>query len=247
MRETARSELHQASVFSGRPESVQAFREAILPWIPSRSGVRVLDLGCGTGDLALGLAEARPDLEIVGLDISTLNIERAVANARAMETGKPPTFVAGDYAKWTAPPFDIIVTDGVLQLIALDDATLGRRLSGHLVAHGLLLATIPNDSMWNRLLLLQRRLWRLMPRSADRLALWLARRMHPAEHPTVLAQRVGYLRILPERLYGPRFAEIMHAAGFTQLEARPWASPSRLKLAHEFVVWRREPEPAGVG
>ena len=241
------SDIHRLSAFSGRTESVRAFRDAILPWIPPRPGLRVLDLGCGTGDLALALADARPDLEIVGLDISSANIERAAANARAVLSGKPPTFVAADYATWATPPFDVIVTDGALQLIVLDDAALSQRLAGHLVARGLLLATIPDESAWNRMLLLQRRLWRLMPRAADRLALSLARRAHPAEPSTVLAERVAYLRILPERLYGTRFAELMRAAGLEQLEARSWPSPSRLKLIHKFVVWRREPDPAGAG
>jgi trans-aconitate 2-methyltransferase len=241
------SDNHPATMFSGRMESVRAFRDAILPWFPPRPGLRVLDLGCGTGDLALGLVDARPDLEIVGLDISSANIERAAANARAMQGGNRPTFVTADYATWATPPFDVIVSDGALQLIVLDDAVLSRRLAGHLVERGLLLATIPDESAWNRILLLQRRLWRLMPRAADRLALSLARQAHPAEPWTVLAERVAYLRILPERLYGTRFAEIMRAAGLEQLEAQSWASPSRLKLVHRFMVWRREPDPARAG
>jgi ubiquinone/menaquinone biosynthesis C-methylase UbiE len=47
------------------------------------AGARVLDLGCGTGELALALARREPHAKISGLDPDPLALERARAKARA--------------------------------------------------------------------------------------------------------------------------------------------------------------------
>ena len=153
-------EDHLPAVFSGRTESVRVFLQAILSWIPQRAGIRVLDLGCGTGDLAIALANARPDIEIVGLDISAPNIERATDSAKTLKNDRWPTFQTADYARWTSPPFDVVVSDGVSHLVASNDSALAQKLASQVVEGGFLLVTMPNESTRNRILLLQRLLWR---------------------------------------------------------------------------------------
>lgn len=44
--------------------------ERIARAIPNRAGLRVLDIGCGRGDLLRFLARRRPDLELFGIDLS---------------------------------------------------------------------------------------------------------------------------------------------------------------------------------
>jgi demethylmenaquinone methyltransferase / 2-methoxy-6-polyprenyl-1,4-benzoquinol methylase len=64
---------------------------------------RVLDLCCGTGDLALQLArQAGPEVELAGLDFSTGMLELARTKARRMPAGERIRFIEGDA---TALPF----------------------------------------------------------------------------------------------------------------------------------------------
>ncbi len=48
-------------------------------------GGAVLDLCCGTGDIAIALAEARSDLQVTGVDFSPAMLARAEARGQGME------------------------------------------------------------------------------------------------------------------------------------------------------------------
>ncbi len=68
----------------------------------------VLDIGCGTGITSLSLAERRPDLDVLGVDIAAQSI--AVAKRRAADMVNAH-FVACDIEEFTAPaPFDLLVS-----------------------------------------------------------------------------------------------------------------------------------------
>ena len=45
--------------------------------------MRILDLGCGTGEMALAIARAGPDVHLIGVDGDPDVLERAAAKARA--------------------------------------------------------------------------------------------------------------------------------------------------------------------
>lgn len=76
---------------------------------PLRAGERVLDAGCGTGYLAAGLRRARPDVRVVGADLSA----GMLANARA--AGAAP-LVQADAARLPVADacVDVVVARGVL-------------------------------------------------------------------------------------------------------------------------------------
>jgi ubiquinone/menaquinone biosynthesis C-methylase UbiE len=57
-------------------------------------GARVLDVGCGGGQLAVVLAERRQDLLITGIDLSPEQVARAVRRSRS--TGRSVRFSEGD-------------------------------------------------------------------------------------------------------------------------------------------------------
>ncbi len=59
--------------------------------------VRALDIGCGAGEISLALADARPDIDVTGLDLS----EDLVATAGTRLEGRfNCSFVQGDASAW---------------------------------------------------------------------------------------------------------------------------------------------------
>jgi trans-aconitate 2-methyltransferase len=225
--------------FFGRAASIGAFLAAVRFHLPNKVGARLLDLGCGTGDLVLAIQRERPDIEITGLDISSENISVASARDEDDNEGPKPSFVKADYFTWSGGPFDAILADGVLHLIPADDGKLGAKLALDLAPNGKLIATMPVMCAYNQILILQRRLWRLTPRKFDRLALALARRVHTSEPEDVLADRIGYLRVLPYRMIEETFITMMEDAGLVLVDQVPWPSPSLFKLEHKLIVFRR--------
>jgi ubiquinone/menaquinone biosynthesis C-methylase UbiE len=57
-------------------------RRALIAQADVQEGHRVLDIGCGTGTLAVMLKTERPDVAVVGLDPDALALERATDKAR---------------------------------------------------------------------------------------------------------------------------------------------------------------------
>jgi release factor glutamine methyltransferase len=73
-----------------RPETEHVVEAALdLP-----AGTRVVDVGTGSGAIALALKSERPDLEVLATDVSPDAL--AVARANAERLGLDVTFVAGD-------------------------------------------------------------------------------------------------------------------------------------------------------
>lgn len=73
------------------------FRERLVRQAAVQPGHRVLDLGCGTGSLAIRLAEAAPGAEVVGIDPDPEVLRRA--RDKAARAGVEVRFEEGD-ATW---------------------------------------------------------------------------------------------------------------------------------------------------
>jgi release factor glutamine methyltransferase len=93
-----------------RPETELLVEQALMR-IPRKAAMRVLDLGTGTGAIALAIASERPLSEVVATDISEAALAVARHNARQLALANV-TFLQGD---WTAPVseqrFDIVVSN----------------------------------------------------------------------------------------------------------------------------------------
>ena len=70
----------------------------ILDWLDKTSGhqAAVLDIGLGSGCIAVTLKAKRPGIQLFGLEKSAAALEIAVANARRILPGADFSFLAGD-------------------------------------------------------------------------------------------------------------------------------------------------------
>src|SRR3989338_7917445 len=95
-----------------------------LQHIPQQGRCRVLDLGTGSGAIALSIAHARPNAEVVAVDTSTAALEIAQLNAQRLDL-KSARFLQGDwFSALHDERFDIVVSNP--PYIAAGDAHLAR-------------------------------------------------------------------------------------------------------------------------
>ncbi|WP_244815104.1 peptide chain release factor N(5)-glutamine methyltransferase [Caballeronia sp. Lep1P3] len=112
-----------------RPET-ELLVETALDAIADTPNARVLDLGTGTGAIAVAMAHARPDARVWAVDRSPDALAVARRNARtlldAARTGGAPTFVESDWAAQldASLRFDVIVSNP--PYIAHDDPHLAQ-------------------------------------------------------------------------------------------------------------------------
>ncbi len=108
-----RSFAVDARVLIPRPETELLVDEALraVDRLDGETGRRVLDLGTGSGAIAITLALERPSLDVVASDASPGALELATANATRLDARV--RFVRGDwYGAVTAePPFDVVVSN----------------------------------------------------------------------------------------------------------------------------------------
>jgi ubiquinone/menaquinone biosynthesis C-methylase UbiE len=105
------------------PQVRAAWQALLAPLIPAQP-VRIVDLGCGTGSLAVLLAEHGN--RVSGIDISGNMIRLAQAKARA--AGVAVDFVRGDAADppFAEASFDLVLARHVLWAFENPDAVLQR-------------------------------------------------------------------------------------------------------------------------
>jgi trans-aconitate 2-methyltransferase len=110
----------------------------LLELVQPCPGGRVVDLGCGTGELTRALHERTRAGSTVGLDSSPQMLKRS-----ADHTGDGLTFELGDIAEWApSVPVDLIFSNAALQWIDDHDA-LFARLTNALSPGGQLAVQVP--------------------------------------------------------------------------------------------------------
>jgi trans-aconitate 2-methyltransferase len=233
----------EATEFTSQRDAAPRLLAEALASLADRAAPVLLDLGCGTGALAIAAAQEHPTLRAVAIDISAANVRAARAAADAAGVGDRVETICVDYLLWEGRRFDAIVSDSVLHLIVGSDEKLAVRLAADLVPCGILVATVPINNSANSLRYMLRHLWRLMPQAADQLVLAVASKLYPHVPVKVIADRVPYLRLLPERLYGKTLRALFARHGLEVISERPSENPSIAKPDHCLVVWlRHEPK-----
>lgn len=130
--------------FQGARSAPARDLQAMLPDLPYR---RIVDLGCGTGEQTLTLAERYPHAEVTGVDGSAEMLSRARAHAAPNLAFRQADLrdLDGEY--------DLIYSNAALQWLP-DHPTLLAALWAHLAPGGILAVQVPanHDHPSHRLL-----------------------------------------------------------------------------------------------
>jgi len=110
----------------------------LLALVAKRPNLKVVDLGCGTGELTSQLADTLPNSNVTGLDSSAQMLERAANFANPNLR-----FEKGDQAALTSE-WDLIFSNAALQW-SENHAELITRLYGRLAPGGQIAVQVPSN------------------------------------------------------------------------------------------------------
>jgi SAM-dependent methyltransferase len=217
-------------------------RDLVLAHVPRTGRIRLLDVGCGTGSLVFRLADALPDAELTGIDVSPANIDAAEAQRAAHQAAARIRFETADYLTWMPPaPFDAIVTDGVLHLIPGDTVSLLRKLAGDVAPGGVLVCGMPYECAYNTVFSAVRRGLRTVRAPwLDDVILKIGRLLHGSEMTEAgLRERIPYMYIPPVRVMNPAFAASASTSALALVARYRMPSASLSQLRHCVIVFER--------
>ncbi len=103
---------------------------------------RVVDLGCGTGNVTRLLAQRWPEAQITGVDNSAAMLDRARVTAADLPR---VAFVAAELGTWSPPgPVDLVYSNAALHWLP-DHAALVPRLADMVAPAGALAVQMPDN------------------------------------------------------------------------------------------------------
>ena len=141
-------ESFSAGDFYNKQTQDERHLKAILDFLPIQPGMKILDLGTGSGYLSFPVAKCCPDAEIVGLDIvdKALEVNRAKAKEENIRNLSFVNYDGMDFP-FADGAFDMVITRYALHHFPKINDTL-REISRVLKPHGKLFLSdpAPNDN-----------------------------------------------------------------------------------------------------
>ena len=98
------------NVLIPRPETELVIEQS-LSILPEKSKKNILEIGTGSGCIAISLFKERPNCRIVAIDKSTKAIKVAKKNAEIHQVGKKINFLNIDVDKYIGNKYDIIISN----------------------------------------------------------------------------------------------------------------------------------------
>jgi len=189
------------------------------------AGERVLDVGCGTGYLAAGIRRARPDVDVVGSDLSSGMLDRARA------AGAWP-LVQGDATGLPvrAGSVDLVVARGVLHHLPDVRAALAEWRRVLRPGGAVVLLSEPTPQVEQHGAVVVRLLFAVL-RSGE---------LPAEEHGWEMASMASNLHVFT----AAELADLARAAGFAQVELSTSDFLDTLLITASYVTWGRAPAVA---
>jgi demethylmenaquinone methyltransferase / 2-methoxy-6-polyprenyl-1,4-benzoquinol methylase len=135
------------------------WKSEITAWMTSSiaPGARVLDLACGTGDLAFAAAARATGGEVIGVDASPAMIDLARRRAATEASGRAVRFVVGDISGLDVESASVDAVTAGYALRNVPDYDRAIAEIARVLKPGGVLATLdfyrPESSLWRRLFL----------------------------------------------------------------------------------------------
>jgi release factor glutamine methyltransferase len=127
-----------------RPET-ELLVELAIECLPETRSADVLDLGTGSGCIAITLALERPDCKLLAIDVSLAALEIATGNAAKLRASNVRFLVSDWYAQLATMNFDMIISNP--PYIANGDVHLGKGDLRHEPWHALASGPVGLDSI----------------------------------------------------------------------------------------------------
>ncbi|MEN9645709.1 MAG: hypothetical protein RL238_2378 [Actinomycetota bacterium] len=197
-------------------ERTQPFHDLVALLQHDEPVARMVDLGCGSGELTASAAEHLGATDVVGVDSSPAMLAAAAPHARA-----GLCFEAGDIAEWTAPPVhDVVLANASLQWVADHPAVL-RRWTAALAPGGQLAVQVPANAQ----------------QPSHTVAAEVAARPHFASAfgPAGPPRDPVADHVLEPEVY----AQVLHQLGFAEQHVRLQVYPHLLPESRSVVEWVR--------
>jgi trans-aconitate 2-methyltransferase len=194
-----------------------------------KTGLSVLEIGCATGQELAPFLHGFPENRFLGLDISEKNIREAAK----LHSGA--RWVASDYMVFAEGRFDLIISERSLSVFECTDDALAAKLASDLVPGGIAAFTLPASCLCTTLHFTLKKILRgLRSKALDSLFFWLACQLRPTVDKETLADRVVYMYIVPIRVAGRKFYDVLARHGLTieqdhgVMHCTPFETPHRL-------------------